>query len=185
MPRRTTDLLDVFRAERPSPGGRPAGDAAPSGPKRTFEGLFLVPRQLLLGSCVVVLLLVFAFVLGLSVGRRGTPPPSNALQGNTPRTTRPAEVGHYVVGRVPYVDAARQARIAPAVLRDRLVENYGVPTERIWVRDDADGKQWRLYIGPFASQQQAMEFLMKHTLIKAKLGPGYPFETPVYQRLRP
>ena len=81
MARRSTDLLEVFRAPREgesSPagqGGSQAQDrrraARPGG--SLFEGLVLGPRQVLLASCVMVLLLVLAFTVGLGVGRRGGP----------------------------------------------------------------------------------------------------------------
>lgn len=186
MARRTTDLLDVFRAETPAPGRAATHAAAKAaGPKRRFEGLFLFPRQLLLGSCVVVLLLVFTFVLGLSMGRRGAAGGSSALQASAPRAAESNERRHYAVGRVPHVDAARQARIDPAALRDRLVENYGVPRERIWILNDADARQWQVVLGPFANEHQATEFLFDHTLIKARLGSGAPFENATYRRWRP
>lgn len=196
MSRRATDLLDVFRAERPDPGrgaaGRAAaesGSAKPAGAsaaKRAFEGLYLVPRQLLLGSAVVVLLLVFAFVLGLSVGRRGSASGSTALARGEPRAgvESPAdETRVFVLARVPYVDKTRATRNEPPALQRSLVELRGVPLERLWILDEPASQGWLLVLGPFPDKPRAAEFLRDKTLTRAKVGGVYPFESAEYRSL--
>jgi hypothetical protein len=187
MARRTTDLLDVFR-ERPQPvRPTPAAPRSPSGPRRPFEGLFLYPRQLLLGSSVVVLLLVFAFVLGLSMGRRGASNPADMLQANAGRTTQPAAVEPqvYALGRVPYMDAGQQRTNEPQRLHDWLTGAKRVAPETAWIADDPDGRQWFLLLGPFATKGKAMEYLVRHSLVSSRVGGVAPFENVTYQSLLP
>ena len=184
MARRTTDLLDVFR-ERPQPP-RPT-PKEPGTPRRPFEGLFLYPRQLLLGSSVVVLLLVFAFVLGLSMGRRGASESTAALQGAAGRTPSPVVVERqvYAVGWVPYVDAGRQIDNEPARLFDWLVKHKSVAPETAWVTDYPNGKQWALILGPFVSERSAMEYLVRHGLVNSRVGGVAPFENVAYKHYLP
>lgn len=197
MSRRATDLLDVFRAERPEPGrassSRGTGERGPEKPaaasaaQRAFEGLFLYPRQLLLGSAVVVLLLVFAFVLGLSVGRRGGAAASTAAlarsEGRTGLEAPADETRVFVLARVPYVDKGRATPNEPRALERSLVDLRSVPPERLWILDEPASQGWLLVLGPFADKPRAAEFLRDRTLTRAKIGGVYPFESAEYRSL--
>lgn len=190
MARRTTDLLDVFRDRGAGRSGKPEEPAAPKAPKKPFDGLFLLPRQLLLGSSVVVLLLVFAFVLGLSMGRRGGSGGTEALQANAARAEDPeANVRRvYVLGRAPVTSATGLAANEPAKLRDLLAsDRYGVDPARIWIAADPnDSQQWIVFLGPFAHEKQATDYLSSHRLTTARLGGSHaPFQRPVYRSLLP
>lgn len=186
MARRTTDLLDVFRdrgtAGRPAKGDAPAPAEARAA-KKPFEGLFLFPRQLLLGSSVVVLLLVFAFVLGLTMGRRGSSGGGNALQGSVPRAdaSTPDVRRLYVSGRVPVTNATTLATNDPQKLFDTLTSSrYGVDSERLWITGDSSGKQWVVILGPFDKKQDAIDYLVSHGLLTVRVGGVYPFQSPGY-----
>ena len=190
MARRTTDLLDVFRDRGAGRSGKAEEPAAPKAPRKPFDGLFLLPRQLLLGSSVVVLLLVFAFVLGLSMGRRSGSGNGQALQANAPRAEDPeANVRRvYVLGHVPVTSTTGLAANEPAKLRDTLTsDRFGVDPERIWIAADPnDPQQWVVFLGPFANQKQVTDYLNVHRLTTARIGGSHaPFQRPVYLNLLP
>lgn len=190
MTRKATDLLDVFRAERPS-AARPAsaratGEGAPPRERRAFEGLFLVPRQLLLGSSVVLLLLVFAFVLGVSVGRRGgAADGAPALARAAQRDDAGPALRTYVVTRVPYVDKRGPSPNDPQRVAASLTEYRGVELERLWVTDEPKAEAWRLILGPFRDEREAREYLASKNLTRASLGGVRPFERPDFVALPP
>jgi hypothetical protein len=188
MARRTTDLLDVFRDRGTGRSGKPEEPAQPKAPKKPFEGMFLLPRQLLLGSSVVVLLLVFAFVLGLSMGRRGGNS-TQALQANTARAQEAESntPGVYVLGRVPVTNPGGLKRNEPTAIRDMLTaDRFGVDPARLWIAADPnDAQQWILTVGPFANKKQAADYLMSHRLTTARIGGALPFERPGYRNWTP
>ena len=190
MARRTTDLLDVFRDRGAGRSGKPEEPATPKAPKKPFEGLFLLPRQLLLGSSVVVLLLVFAFVLGLSMGRRSGGGNGQALQATSARGQEAVAdtPGVYVLGRVPVTNAAGLAANEPAKIFALLTsERFGVDPARLWIAADPnDPQQWILFMGPFATETQATEYLRSHRLTTARVGGShFPFQRPVYRNWTP
>ncbi len=195
MSRRSTDLLDVFRSERAQPGRGAAGRASDRGPdaepragagRRAFQGLFLEPRQLLLGSSVVVLLLVFAFVLGLSVGRRGATPGAAALartEGREAAGLLGDDTRVFVLGRVPYMDMTRATQNEPQTLFRSLTEMRTVPADRLWILDEKESQAWVVVLGPFPDKPRAAEFLRQLNLTRARVGGSYPFEAPEYRSL--
>lgn len=191
MTRKATDLLDVFRAERTPPprsgGAAPRGagrEGSEAGVRRTFEGLFLHPRQLLMGSCVVLLLLVFTFVLGLSVGRRGKEPAApGAALARTAELETSEQLGLYVVGRVPYMDKRGLKPNDPETMVKDLGRFRGVEREQIWISDEKASQSWVVILGPFADERRAREYLGSHNLTRALLGGVYPFERPDFRPL--
>jgi hypothetical protein len=186
MARKSTDLLDVFRAEKRVAESGPARPS-PKAPreKRSFEGLLLLPRQLLLGGSVLVLLLVFAFVLGLSVGRRGAEGDAAALSAQIRRDAAPTKRAWFVVGRVPLVDPVRQAANEPLRLYGDLVHAKGVSADRIWIQDDPTRQHLQVLLGPFTDKRQATDFLMRANLLVARLGGVSAFQSPEYRQLGP
>jgi hypothetical protein len=175
MGRRSTDLLDVFRPGGGSgaePRREPAKKVrAPRSPRTPFEGFFLGPRQLILGSSVVVLLLVLSFTVGLGVGRkagRGTDGVAPALSHAT--QTRTIWV---VRGSLDRVDAATSTELS----EERVLEEMGrrfpwLPRER--VRLDVSGGSIALTVGPFRDEREAATFL-ETRLRSARLWSKFPF----------
>lgn len=188
MPRKATDLLDVFRQQRAEPA-RSAPRAKDPEPRRQgFQGLVLLPRHVLLGSAVGVLLVVFAFVLGLSLGKR---------DGGGPRASQQGSLSHvsggkfeeratdnvrrvYVEARLPYLDPVRKAVNDPGTLRATLVRTKSVPPERIWLLDDLASAQLRILLGPFPAQEQAAEYLHRAGFFTFRLGGVVPWKDPEY-----
>jgi hypothetical protein len=178
MPRRDSDLLAVFR---PSSSGGPGGAKPPAdrkpGPRRRFEGVFLGPRQVLLGSSVVVLLLVLSFTVGIGVGRSGE------RSGVAPSLER--ETAVWVLrGRLGAMDFARAETLDAEGIARELESKYGVP--RRMVRVDGTGEPIWVTIGSFRTREEAQRFLTEHRLATARLGSAAPFRTavPIEVRLR-
>ncbi len=189
MARRATDMLDVFRAEHPAPGdgARSKERAAPA--KRGFSGLVLLPRQILLCSAVVLLLLTFTFVLGLSVGRRDGSGDvaggagGQSLSRDNPRGPQARLI--YVEARVPYMDPARHVANDPATLVENLVRTRGVSRDHIWITDDIAAQRLRVLIGPFPGSEEGVEYLRKSGLLTYKLGGVLPWKNPDYPAYTP
>lgn len=170
MPKRTTDLLDVFRTRGGGGGGpeRPRKGArkAKSDERGPFQGVFLAPRQLLLAGCVVLLLLVLAFVLGIGLGRGRAGLSARAtLARNTGRNLR----GWYLVdtvhryrkvgGRDPSLDAYLDAVGLPRALVHLVTRP-----------DEVD-----IYVGPYATKAQAEADRERRQLGLVGFGDEYPF----------
>ncbi|MFM8385694.1 MAG: hypothetical protein ACKOCB_02565 [Planctomycetia bacterium] len=177
MSRKAPDLLEALRAPSAAPKPPPVRRVREAG-----AGVVLATRQLMLGGAMMVLLLVFSFVLGLSVGRRG----ERGEAGNSPSLSRqaPRDLSGprlvYVEGRVPYMDPARQAVNDPGRLRDTLVRQKGLPEDRVWVMDDLAAAMLRVVVGPFPSEAQAAEFLRRAGLFTFRLGGVLPWKAPDY-----
>jgi hypothetical protein len=180
MARKATDMLEVFRTKVASPAA--SREASPAGEKkRGFQGMVLVPRQIMLGSAVVVLLLVFTFVLGLSVGKRGdVGAGGTTLSAVSPTRGSDAKLT-YVEARVPYMDPARHVANAPAAMRDNLARVRGVSPDHIWISDDTSNQRLRVLIGPFRDSEAAVEFLRRKGLFTHKLGGVLPWKAPDYR----
>lgn len=181
MSRRSHDMLDALRAPTPAPrqaaAPRARAQAAGGG-----AGVVLLPRQMWIAGALVVTLLAFTFMIGLSVGRRGergeaagTP----SLSRETPRDLSGPRLV-YIEGRVPYMDPARQAVNDPGRLRDTLVRQKGLPEDRVWVMDDLPAAMLRVVVGPFPSEAQAAEFLRRTGLFTFRLGGVLPWKAPDY-----
>lgn len=182
MARKSTDLLDVFRAEKrvaENAASRPATKAARE--KGAFQGLLLLPRQLLLGGSVMMLLLVFAFVLGLTVGKRGAESDAAALSAQARRAADADRRGLFAVGRVPLMDPVRQSANEPGRIFSDLVTVRGVDEKRVWIRDDATRQHLQVLIGPFTDKAQAAEYLQRTNLVVARLGGVHAFVSPEFR----
>jgi hypothetical protein len=179
MPRKATDLLDVFHAQRQQESGKAAARAREEAPARKgFTGVVLLPRHVLLGSSVVVLLLVFSFVLGLGMGqRKGAGESGTRLSVEAPRGPRYV----YAVGRVPLMDPARQALNDPQRLKDTLVRQRGLPANRVDVFEDLGTTTLRIMIGPFGKEADAADYLTRAGLFTYRLGGVAPWRDPEYR----
>ena len=129
MARKATDLLDIFRfsGESSDGGGKPPAKKSRGGAKRkkagkqkrSFDGIFLNGRQLLLASSALLLLLVLSFTLGLATGRPGG-------GGETSELARSSGTRLAIRARLPVVDPATRKAIRPAQVGERLTQDYGI-----------------------------------------------------------
>ena len=180
MARRSTDLLEVFRGPREGSGqakGRSSSGSRRKGSARRkvsagFEGVSLGPRQVLLASCVMVLLLVLAFTVGLGVGRRGGPATAGPDLSRT-QAGRAAAVW-YVQGRVPRRDVMRGEEVDPDRLKDDLVREHGFRASDLRVSEGERG-YFFVHYGPFASEEEARNVLREHNLGYLNVRGTYPF----------
>ena len=184
MARRSTDLLEVFRSPREGAATDPGKSRSRKSRKKTrskgnggmlsgFEGLVLGPRQILLASCVMVLMLVLAFTVGLGVGRRGGPnSPGEALSrtGGGPD----AAAVWYIQGRVPRRHVLRGTEVDPDLLKDDLVRQHGFRPTDLRVTEGERGFFF-VHYGPFASQEQARKVLRDHNLAYLSVQGTWPF----------
>lgn len=173
-------MLEVFRGS-----GRPAGGGAPKKPARRkpskragvrglfggAHGLFLAPRQLLLVSCVLVLLLVLAFTVGLGMGRRG----GHAGEGAAlSRTTEAPGALWYIKGRIPRRDLLSSETVDPEQVRAELVRRHGFRPSDLRI-DEGERGYFFVFYGPFSSQEQARRLLREHHLSVLEVRGTYPF----------
>lgn len=186
MARRSTDLLDMFRGPR---AGEHAAKGRSGKPrkkprKRTktrgrggwlsaFEGLVLGPRQVLLASCVMVLLLVLAFTVGLGVGRRGGPLADSTSLSLESGTGRPA-AAFYIQGRVPRRDLLRDQDVDPDLLKEDLVRLHGFRPADLQVTEGERGFFF-VHYGPFTSEEAARRVLREHNLGYLNVQGTWPF----------
>jgi hypothetical protein len=172
MPRKSTDLLDVFGAGRGSGGGRTPPSKPPAAPRepksrRPFEGVFLGPRQVVLASSIGVLLLVLSFTVGIGVGKSGGKRPDGA-----PALKRES-TAWILRGELSRIDAARGEDVTEARILQELERRFGVP--RTMVRIDVTTEPATIVIGPFPTEADARAFLDSKRLVLARLGSGAPF----------
>jgi hypothetical protein len=170
MGRRSTDLLDVFR-----PGGgsgseprreTPAKKArAPKSPRTPFEGLFLGPRQLVLGGSVAVLLLVLSFTVGLGVGRKA----GRAGDGAAPTALLRTTTIWVVRGSLDRVDPTG-AEITEDRVREEMARRFPWISHRI----DASGSTIVVTAGPFRDEREAATVL-ETRLRTVRLWTKFPF----------
>jgi hypothetical protein len=176
MRRKTTDLLDVFRV-RPAPSGGSEGEgkvikSSASKPARApFEGVALSPRQMLLGGCVMVLLLVLSFTVGIGVGKSG------GSSGATPSLQRDASIGVVIRGRVPRMDPLRQRENTPKAMKKVLVD-FGIPESLVEAK--VEGESILLVVGPFRDRDEAWRFYAAKGLKVLRPGGGAPFKDPAF-----
>ena len=178
MARRSTDLLEVFRGPREgeTPPAR-KGDRkrkrtkASAGRRPLFEGLVLGPRQVLLASCVMVLLLVLAFTVGLGVGRRGGPSAGGEALS---RPSGGAAAVWYIQGRVPRRDVLRGEEVDPDLLEEDLIRQHGFRATDLRVTEGERG-YFLVHYGPFTSKEKARKILRDHNLGYLSVQGTYPF----------
>jgi hypothetical protein len=187
MARRTADLLDVFRlgskepdtpAPRPRRGDGPRTKSPPKASGTRFEGVFLGPRQVLLGSALVLLLCVLAFTVGVGFGKGRGAGGDAALRKDT--------LAWYVVGTLPRTDEARGSEVVLTQVLEDLESTYGVRRELMRARPFQEGaiRGFELYLGPFATRDQATTYWRELGLERARVRGGIPFRFPKYAQTR-
>ena len=142
-------------------------------PEAGFDGLVLGPRQILLASCVMVLMLVLAFTVGLGVGRRGGPSTRGDALSRTGGGGNPA-AAWYIQGRVPRRDVLRGAEVDPDLLKEDLIRQHGFRPADLRVTEGERG-YFFVHYGPFASKEQARKVLRDHNLGYLSVQGTYPF----------
>lgn len=198
MPKRTTELLDVFRSPGQGSGGagkksaKARSSKAPSSKggavrskassskagrrkNRGFEGVWLNPRQVLLAGCVAVLLVVLAFTVGIGVGRRGAAPAGDDL--TLQRTTRAtSSATWYIRGQIGRRDVLRREAVEPDEVLADLVHLHGFRPSDLQVDEQGSPKDhWWIYYGPFQSEEQARRVSQRHNLAYKRVQGSYPF----------
>ncbi len=155
LPKKTTDLLDVFR-HRPVEGGssgRPSKRRASRSKDRAFEGVFLAPRQLLFVSAIGVLLLALSFTVGLGFGRHGA---------ERPTLEKTTSGSWWILGRMGGTDPAGRP-LDPDQVKAELVRVHGLPAQNLRVETTSEGGLV-VYLGPWTEKAPAEEYLRIHHL---------------------
>lgn len=186
MPKRSTDLLEVFNRkpqsrrtpQRASKKSRSRGTKKMRG---SFEGLVLGPRQLLLSSCVLVLLLVLSFVVGVGLGRQGDQDPSSASPAlsREQQTAATREVW-YIRGRTVRVHQVR----GDVLDRARIYAELGLESQHVHAAE-ARGGYYDVYVGPFPTEATARRYWADAGLDTRGRRIGFPFALPGYVRRSP
>lgn len=184
MAKRSTDLLEVFHRPRGDDEDslgrkrRARGSRSMKGTSRKrrkledFQGVFLAPRQVLLTSCVLVLLLVLSFLVGLGMGQRGAPEGrETALARGTGQTT---VRGFYIRGRIMRQDVMGRKRTDPGQFVADLVDLSDLERRHLHI-EDGSASHWWLYYGPFQSEAHARRDLERRNLAFLGVRVEYPF----------
>lgn len=185
MPRRSTDLLDIFRRpDEPEQGAQrsgrtparrettPAKAKAPRPARSDGPGLTLTRRQVVLSASAVGLLVVLGFTLGLATGRS---------HGRTDASLARAERAApqvFLQGRIDAMDPQTLRPVDPTAVLKELVSRYGLPAAHVDVRrEDSDVV---IEIGPFASRERAEAYAKANKLDLITLFLSAPFRWPSY-----
>jgi hypothetical protein len=178
MARKATDLLDVFRFSgegeqddaKPSRQRRArkrANRGAGKGAGRTrFEGIQLNPRQLLLASSALLLLLVLSFTLGLATGR-----PDAGSEASAALTRRSSQVA--IRARLPMVDPATSKPATGEQVLAELARDFRIQRRNLRIR--RDGQDWIVDVGPFSDEAEAQRYLRRSGLELAHIHMEDPF----------
>ncbi|MGE0190970.1 MAG: hypothetical protein AB7T63_02910 [Planctomycetota bacterium] len=181
MTRRNNDLLSIFdanaQAERKARAQTARAAAARGAAPRAsggrgaggFTGLWLSPRHVVVASCVVTLLLVLSFFVGLAAGRPGTGP-APALQRNT--ATTPAG-GVILKLTVAAVDITTGRPVRAGDVRQALAR-YGLDERNVRGVSLEDG-QWVVRAGPFPSERAVDAWIEAQRLSGAEVCGSTPF----------
>jgi hypothetical protein len=177
MPRRTTDLFEVFQARPQDGASKGRGRKRPSRKKsaRTskrgggFHGIFLNPRQVLLSSCVLVLLLVLSFTVGLGIGRGGGGGATPALSS----TNAPAGAW-YIRGKMHRLNIATGQPVDPDRVHEDLVRKYRFRAQDVRVAEGG-ANYYEVFYGPFRSEAQARGVMGRRKLHALRVQGDYPF----------
>ena len=190
MTRRNNDLLSIFdanaQAERKARAAaarvsstRPAGKrASGSGKSVGFTGLWLSPRHVVVASCVLTLLLVLSFFVGMAAGRPGSGA-APALQRNA---SSPRAQGVILKLTVAAMDISTGRPVQAGDVRTALAR-YGLGTQHVRGVTLEDG-QWIVRAGPFPSEQAVDEWIQSQHLGGAQVCGSTPFHRRAFEPAR-
>ncbi len=182
MAKRANDLLDVFRlasgqGDGSAPRGRGRRKATPRArKKKAADGVFLQPRQVVLLSSTVVLLVVLAFAAGLGYGRRGSS--GIALQR---RSAHDANIAWWIRGKLRSKDDLTGHAIAPEAVIRELLSRYNIAEDYVRVVPE-DSERLAIFLGPFSSEAKAHAYYEAQRLGTLRLRWGSPFYRAAYQQ---
>jgi hypothetical protein len=127
----------------------------------------------------VVLLCVLAFTVGVGFGKGGSSSRGGA-------SLRRDTLAWYLVGTLPRTDEARGGEVVMTQVLSDLQGTYGVRAELMRARPFQDGplKGYELYVGPFATRDQAATYWRELGLERARVRGGIPFRFPRYVETR-
>ena len=177
MAKKATDMLDVFRlgSAESAPSRKRRSSAKQSRPaarraSSSADGIQLGGRQLLLASCVGVLLIVLAFTVGLGVGRRG-------LTTGGPQLNRPTAIAdHYWIrGQLPGHDRLIDAPVNPSDVVRELQQVHKIPHGLVAIRRLPKDGALEIDVGPFPSKTDAEAFRSARSMKMIRLPTGSPF----------
>ncbi len=177
MAKKATDLLDVFRlgsAENASRAARSSASRKRKPSKRRSgppeEGIQLGGRQLLLASCIGVLLIVLAFTVGLGVGRRGVMDTGPSLSRGTP-----ASNVYWIRGTLPTHDHVMNGPVIPGEVVRELYEWHKIHPDRVRISLGPKKSLLQIDVGPFPTAAAAEAFHKDQNMKVIRLRHGSPF----------
>jgi len=187
MPRRTSDLLEVFReSEKRSQAAsakkakaknartkKARGGKAKASKKSTGEGVFgLERRQLVYLGSGLCLILALTFLVGLSMGKA---PLSKGAGAEAPVRT-------FIDVVIPKEDPVTRRKIDIRKELRRLVEIYRV--ERGMLRTATGERSYKIRVGPFADRSAAYEYIADRALTNYQVLSSEPFVSAEMKELR-
>lgn len=193
MTRRNNDLLSIFdanaQAERKAraaaarvattrSAGKHARGSKGSGGSGGFTGLWLSPRHVVVASCVLTLLLVLSFFVGMAAGRPGSGP-APALQRNA---ASPRAQGVILKLTVAAMDITTGRPVKAGDVREALAR-YGLGTQHVRGVTLEDG-QWIVRAGPFPSEQAVDDWIQAQRLGGAQVCGSTPFHRRAFEPVR-
>lgn len=186
MPRRTSDLLEVFResekrsqaasakkaksrkARTTKRGGKAKASKAQAG-----EGIFgLERRQLVYLGSGLCLILALTFLVGLSMGKE---PLSKGAATEAPLRT-------FIDVVIPKEDPVTRRKIDIRKELRRLVELYRV--DRGMLRTATGERSFKIRVGPFADRSAAYEYIADRGLTNYQVLSSEPFVSAEMKELR-
>ncbi len=184
MARKATDLLDVFRhgggdddddrshvvesdRARTRRTKKKSKARAKAAGRKGFDGVILTKRQVILAASACCLLVAGSFVLGLTAGRPG------AGDGPAMQRSSDAESVWVIRGAMHAINPGTQKAVDVDELRGQITREFGVPNRNLRIYP----QQGRLVleIGPFGSEQRALDYLRKSGLDMAHVSGADPF----------
>lgn len=131
--------------------------------------LDLTHRHVVLGGSVLALLLVLSFTLGLAAGR--------GKEGSSDEVSlqRSAARGHsyYVSGTIPNILPSTGQRVRGKRIQQDLMEDFLLERSRFRIFSGKD--EWRITVGPFASDADARRFVAHQGMEKWYVAAYAPF----------
>ncbi len=191
MPRKASDLLDVFRLKPADPGGddpkkrRPKKSNKKSSGRKTTKRrsssanddvVSVSRRQLVYAGSVVVLLMALSFTLGVSM--------SGSDGDKTPALKRETAKPWYIIGYVSKTALLTEKKVDIIKTARHLYNQFGVDHSLLTIHDL--GTRYRLSLGPFETENAAFKYHESYTLMAFSHGAETPFFPPeITQKAKP